>query len=115
MPERPDVDLHPHGPGSHALLDDPDRMPECHPIKGDETSMTYHRPDSDDYEAIRAEVWFVSPSAAEAAGFDLAGSYPDDSASDDFEPGGVHHPCNVEQVVEHGVERAMATVNRRET
>ena len=78
----------PYGPGSHAPFDEVHEMPSCHPIKGNVDSMKYHRPDSQGYERTKAEVWFVSPSAAEAAGFVLAGSHPEGSSSADYEPGG---------------------------
>ena len=42
-------------------------------IKGNENSMLYHTPDSPFYEATKAEVWFNSVEAAEAAGFKAPG------------------------------------------
>ena len=89
---------HPFGPGSHAPLDDNNEMPVCHTIKGNATSMKYHRPDSEVYGQTKAEVWFSSPAVAEAAGFLLAGSHPAGSSSADFEPGGTGHPCSAAQV-----------------
>ena len=91
-------DQHPFGPGSHAPLDEVHDMPQCYPIKGNADSMKYHRPDSQGYERTKAEVWFVSPSVAEAAGFILAGSHPEGSSSADFEPGGSGHPCSAAEV-----------------
>jgi len=91
-------ELHPFGVGSHAPLDDVHEMPQCYPIKGNAGSMKYHRPDSQGYPKTKAEVWFVSPSAAEAAGFKLAGSHPEGSSSADFEPGGSGHPCTADEV-----------------
>ena len=89
---------HPYGPGSAAPLADKREMPACHPIKGNVDSMLYHRPDSQNYGATIAEVWFDSPSAAEAAGFSLSPTHPADSESADFEPGGSGHPCTVADV-----------------
>ncbi|MEM7342004.1 MAG: BON domain-containing protein [Actinomycetota bacterium] len=96
-----DASMHPYGPGSHALLDSPRDMPECYPIKGnirDDEVRYYHRPDSRNYGATRAEVWFDSPSAAEAAGFELAPVHPDGNDAADFEPGGSQHPCTAATV-----------------
>ena len=93
----------PYGPGSHAPFDDVHEMPACHPIKGNADSMKYHRPDSQGYPNTKAEVWFVSPSVAEAAGFVLAGSHPDGSSSADYEPGASGHPCTAAQLDEIGL------------
>lgn len=93
-----DAKSHPYGPGSHAPLADPMKMPACYPIKGNVDSQKYHRPDSSGYAQTKAEVWFDSPSAAEAAGFKLAGSHPQGSKSADFEPGAANHPCDVATV-----------------
>ena len=67
----------PYGPGSHAVTAD-GSMPDGHPIKGNVESMLYHRPDSRSYGATRAEVWFDTAEAAEAAGFALAPTHPKD-------------------------------------
>ena len=88
----------PYGPGSEGPLADPVEMPPCHPIKGHLASMTYHRPDSVAYAALVPGVWFVSPSAAESAGFELAKAHPEPGATEDFEPGGARHPCTTEAV-----------------
>ena len=93
-----DKNTHPFGPGSHAPLAEVHQMPACYPIKGNTGSMKYHRPDSTGYANTKAEVWFDSPSAAEAAGFKLAGSHPDGSNPANFEPGGANHPCDVAAV-----------------
>ena len=93
-----DENTHPYGPGSHAPFTDPHQMPTCYPIKGNNGSMKYHRPDSTGYGDTKAEVWFDSPSAAEAAGFSLAGSHPDGAVAGDFEPGGSQHPCDAAAV-----------------
>ena len=94
-------DKHPYGAGSHGLLLDPAEMPGCYPVKGnvrDDGVLYYHRPDSRSYGATRPEVWFDSPSAAEAAGFSLAPTHPKGSSGDGFEPGGAEHPCSAEDV-----------------
>ena len=96
-------EMHPFGSGSHAPLDDPNEMPACYPIKGNADSMLYHRPDSRSYGATVAEVWFASPSIAEAAGFRLAGSHPKGVSSADFEPGQAGHPCTAADLTEMGV------------
>jgi len=96
--ESMDKNTHPYGPGSHAPLADVHQMPACYPIKGNVDSQKYHRPDSSGYQQTKAEVWFDSPSAAEAAGFMLAGSHPDGSNAAAFEPGGANHPCDVATV-----------------
>jgi K(+)-stimulated pyrophosphate-energized sodium pump len=70
-----DADVHPYGEGSHAPLADRS-APEGYTIKGNVDSMLYHRPDSRNYGATVAEVWFVSAEAAEAAGFKLANTHP---------------------------------------
>jgi small subunit ribosomal protein S3 len=45
-------------------------------IKGKEGSMLFHRPDSSMYERTKAEIWFNSEAAAEAAGFTAAKTHP---------------------------------------
>ncbi|MGI9596841.1 MAG: hypothetical protein ACR2QK_11815, partial [Acidimicrobiales bacterium] len=97
-----DADLFPFGVGSHGLLDDAREMPGCYPIKGNvrnDGSKRYHRPDSRSYGATIPEVWFDSPAAAEAAGFELAPTHPSSSSGEDFEPGGSGHPCSIEMVL----------------
>ncbi|MCP3909539.1 MAG: 50S ribosomal protein L22 [Actinomycetia bacterium] len=64
----------PYGEGSHRPLDDVDEMPAGFPIKGNADSMKYHEPDTTYYEATKAEVWFASVEAAEAAGFSAPGA-----------------------------------------
>ena len=93
-----DSTRHPYGAGSHAPLADSNEMPKCYPIKGNGNSMKYHRPDSSSYAETGAEVWFDSPSAAEAAGFSLSGSHPKTANPLDFEPGGPNHPCTAAEV-----------------
>ncbi len=64
------TDESPYGDGSHALIDgDPDQMPDGFPVKGNADSKLYHNEDSPFYGRTKAEVWFASDEAAEAAGF----------------------------------------------
>ncbi len=84
---------HPYGAGSHAPLENMREMPTCYPIKGTIDSMLYHRPDSENYGPTIADVWFDSPSIAEAAGFVLAPTHSTEGVSADYEPGGSGHPC----------------------
>jgi large subunit ribosomal protein L17 len=72
----------PYGEGSHAPLDDPADAPEGFPIKGNEDSKLYHVPGSGHYDRTVAEVWFASPEAAEAAGFELPASQREASDED---------------------------------
>ncbi len=65
----------PYGPGSHAPLAD-GSAPAGYTIKGNADSMLYHRPDSRNYGATRAEVWFSSEELAQAAGFTRASTHP---------------------------------------
>ncbi len=71
------VDVRPFGAGSHGPHDN-DTMPVGYPIKGNVDSMLYHRPDSRNYGATVAEVWFDSPESAETAGFTMANTHPKD-------------------------------------
>jgi large subunit ribosomal protein L22 len=79
-------ELHPYGEGSHAPLDDVDTAPEGFDIKGNAQSQLYHVPGSRFYKATKAEVWFASEEAAEAAGFQKPPSQraeaSDDTAND---------------------------------
>jgi len=59
-----------YGADSHLPLDD-DSEPEGFPIKGNASSKLYHVPGSAFYKRTVAEVWFRTPEAAEAAGFEL--------------------------------------------
>jgi large subunit ribosomal protein L22 len=63
----------PFGEGSHAPLDD-GSMPDGFAIKGNAQSMLYHVPGSRYYDATKAEAWFATEEAAEAAGFSKPGS-----------------------------------------
>jgi hypothetical protein len=67
---RPAAAEAPHGPDSHAALED-GAQPEGFPIKGNADSMLYHVPGSSFYSRTVAEVWFRSAEAAQAAGFQL--------------------------------------------
>ncbi len=49
--------------------------PPAFTIKGNEDSMLYHRQDSSMYGRTKAEVWFETEEAAQAAGFKLAGTH----------------------------------------
>jgi large subunit ribosomal protein L17 len=73
----------PYGEGSHAPLDDPAEAPEGFPIKGNEDSKLFHVPGSSHYDRTVAEVWFATPEAAEAAGFQLPASQREDSDSEE--------------------------------
>ncbi len=65
----------PDGPGSHGASTDHEAPPGF-VIKGNATSMLYHRPDSRSYVATVAEVWFISEEAARAAGFEPSPTHP---------------------------------------
>jgi large subunit ribosomal protein L17 len=74
----------PYGSGSHAPLPD-GGQPDGFPVKGNDSSKLYHVPGSSHYDRTVAEVWFASPEAAEAAGFQLPPSQRQadaDSAAD---------------------------------
>jgi large subunit ribosomal protein L17 len=73
----------PYGEGSHAPLDDANEAPEGFPIKGNEDSKLYHVPGSAHYDRTVAEVWFATPEAAEAAGFELPASQREDADSEE--------------------------------
>ena len=73
----------PYGEGSHAPLDDPAEAPEGFPVKGNEDSKLYHVPGSAHYDRTVAEVWFATPEAAEAAGFQLPPAQREDADSEE--------------------------------
>jgi large subunit ribosomal protein L17 len=73
----------PYGEGSHAPLDDAAEAPEGFPIKGNEDSKLYHVPGSAHYDRTVAEVWFATPEAAEAAGFQLPAAQREDGDSEE--------------------------------
>lgn len=65
-PEAPAADEAPEfGEGSYVG----DEPPAGYDIKGNKDSMKFHTPESQWYDATKAEVWFNSAEAAEAAGF----------------------------------------------
>jgi hypothetical protein len=68
-------DRHPYGDGSHGPLSDKSQ-PNGYVIKGNIDSMLYHRPDSRNYGATVAEVWFDTAERAEGAGFALSPTHP---------------------------------------
>ncbi|AFV90351.1 MAG: 50S ribosomal protein L4 [Acidipropionibacterium acidipropionici] len=65
VPETDEADLHPFGADSFRG----DNPPEGFDIKGNESSMKFHTPESPWYGRTIAEVWFATTQAAEAAGF----------------------------------------------
>jgi len=71
-----------YGPDSHLATAD-GSQPAGHPIKGNADSGLYHVPDSPFYDRTVAEVWFKTPEAAEAAGFELPPSQRDDDSDAD--------------------------------
>jgi len=79
--EAADAAEHPHGEGSHSANED-GSQPEGYPIKGNADSMLYHVPDSPFYDRTVAEVWFATPEAAEAAGYQLPPSQREDESDE---------------------------------
>lgn len=59
----------PHGPGSAYPLEDGSAPDDTFRIKGNVNSGLYHGEESRGYADTKAEVWFSSEEAAEAAGF----------------------------------------------
>jgi large subunit ribosomal protein L22 len=57
-----------------AVPADTDEAPEGYAIKGNADSMLYHEPGSRYYDQTKAEYWFESVEAAQAAGFSAPGS-----------------------------------------
>lgn len=55
--------------GAHLPLGEPGRGPDGYPVKADASSGTYHVPGSPQYDAVVADIWFASESAAESAHF----------------------------------------------
>jgi len=69
--------------GAIAAVDGAD-APEGHDVKGNAQSMLYHVPGSRYYNQTKAEYWFESVEAAQAAGFSAPGSgKKDDDAADE--------------------------------
>jgi large subunit ribosomal protein L17 len=81
--ESTSTDDAPYGEGSHAPLEDASEAPEGFPVKGNEDSKLYHVPGSAHYARTVAEVWFATPEAAEAAGFQLPASQREDADSEE--------------------------------
>jgi uncharacterized protein with LGFP repeats len=50
-------------------LDDPDRAPEGYLVKADTKSGLYWVPENDEYDEVRAEIWFASEEFARTNGF----------------------------------------------
>ena len=50
--------------------------PKGYEIKGKDGSKLYHRPDSSMFGRTKADVWFDSEAAAQAAGFTAAKTHP---------------------------------------
>lgn len=59
----------PEQPTIHLPLDDPQRVPDGYPVKGNASFGLYYTPDSDLYEDAFAEIWFASEEVARANGF----------------------------------------------
>ncbi|MDJ0321694.1 hypothetical protein [Pseudarthrobacter sp. PS3-L1] len=58
----------PYGEGSATAAAD-GSGPEGYTVKADTTTMVYHDEDHNGFDSAHAEVWFLSPAHAEAAGF----------------------------------------------
>lgn len=71
-------DESPYGEGSHAATDDGE-APDGFTIKGNAGSKLYHTPESPFYGRTKAEVWFATEEAAEAAGFSQPASQSKDT------------------------------------
>ena len=69
------AEQHPYGEGSHAPLADRS-APDGYTIKGNVDSMLYHRPDSRNYRATIAEVWFDTADRSQTAGFPQSPTHP---------------------------------------
>jgi hypothetical protein len=68
----PDAPIHvpaPHVPTGAVAGDGTSECPDAHPIKGNASSMIYHRPGQPNYDRTVAEFCFESEEAAEAAGY----------------------------------------------
>ncbi len=72
----------PFGPGSAHPLEDGSAPSPDYVVKGNADSMLYHPPESPFYGRTKAEVWFASAKAAEAAGFSLPQSMRAAEAAD---------------------------------
>ncbi len=78
------TDESPYGDGSHAATEDGE-APDGFTIKGNAGSMLYHTQESPFYGRTKAEVWFTTEEAAEAAGFSKPASQVKDTKVDDGE------------------------------
>jgi large subunit ribosomal protein L4 len=76
----PEAPAAPYGEGSHGATED-GSAPDGYDIKGNADSMLYHVPGSRFYKQTKAEVWFATEEAAEAAGFSKPGSQKDEDES----------------------------------
>jgi large subunit ribosomal protein L22 len=65
--------------------DDGQEAPEGFEVKGNESSKKFHVPGSRWYDQTKAEVWFSTPEAAEAAGFEPAGGEDEQDMTSDEE------------------------------
>jgi hypothetical protein len=63
----------PFGPGSALPVAGGEAPGPEYTVKGNAGSKLYHAPESPYYTRTRAEVWFTTPEAAEAAGFTRGG------------------------------------------
>ena len=71
---------------SHLPVDDDGQeAPEGFEVKGNESSKKFHVPGSRWYDQTKAEVWFATPEAAEAAGFVPAGGEDEQDMTSDEE------------------------------
>jgi large subunit ribosomal protein L22 len=71
---------------SHLPVDDDGQeAPEGFEVKGNESSKKFHVPGSRWYDQTKAEVWFATPEAAEAAGFEPAGGEDEQDMTSDEE------------------------------
>ena len=76
-------DASPFGEFSALPLDDGSAPSDEFTIKGNAGSMLYHPPSSPFYGRTKAEVWFTTAEAAEAAGFSLPASLQDKSEGEE--------------------------------
>jgi large subunit ribosomal protein L22 len=82
--ESASTDDAPYGEGSAAPLED-GSGPEGYDIKGNVDSMLYHTPQSRYYGQTKAEVYFATSEAAEAAGFSAPPSVDDEGPDNEGE------------------------------
>jgi large subunit ribosomal protein L22 len=65
-----------------SVVADGDDAPEGFDVKGNAQSMLYHAPGTQYYKQTKAEYWFASVEAAEAAGFSAPGSQDESDEGD---------------------------------